>query len=71
MIIKCPTCGTGMHKMDHGSKDKHYFLCTINTGATPANIDIGTGLAVDAYGCVKCGTITLQSDAIIGQDVKY
>lgn len=69
MVFKCPICGDTLHKIDHGSKGKCYFLCTVDTNTQPVNIDIGTGMAVDAYGCVKCGTIILQSNHIIGQSV--
>ncbi len=69
MVFRCPICGDTLHKIDHESKDKHYFICTVDSSTQPANIDIGKGIAVDAYGCVKCGTIILQSNQIIGQSV--
>lgn len=69
MIIKCASCGSVMHKLENG--DKQYFLCTIDTKVTPANIEIGSGLPVDAYGCVKCGSITLHNSKIVGQQVRF
>jgi hypothetical protein len=69
ITLKCGSCGSVMHKMDNNGK--HYFLCTVDTNVTPANIDIGSGLPVDAYGCVKCGAVTLHTEAILGQQPRY
>lgn len=67
--IKCGSCGSVMHLMENNGKK--YFLCTVDTSQTPANIDIGSGLPVDAYGCVKCGAVTLYNSAVIGQSPRY
>ena len=70
MTIKCPTCGIAMHKIEIPGNKQH-FLCTIDTSVVPPNIDLGTGMPVDAYGCVKCGSISLKSEKIIGEQPRY
>lgn len=69
MVIRCSSCGAFMPKVDNNGKK--YFLCTVDTNTTPANIDVSRGLAVDVYGCVKCGTITLNSELLIGQQLTF
>ena len=64
MPHKCPFCEQySMVKIEHG-KGKHYFLCEVDTNVSPANIDITTGIPVDAFGCTKCGTIILNNPDI-------
>lgn len=63
MLYNCPMCNNMLQKIQHDG-GKQYFLCTVDTSVTPANIDVTTGMPVDAYGCTNCGTIMLNSAKI-------
>lgn len=67
IIKKCGCCGDVLHKIENGTKK--YFLTTIDMQSK--NVDMGTGMPVDAYGCVKCGAITLFDNSIVGQQPRY
>ncbi len=67
MTKMCPICKMNSLKEIQHDADKHYFLCEVDTSENPANIDIGTGLPVDAWGCTNCGTIILNNSNIINK----
>lgn len=67
MIKMCPICSTGILKEITHKAGRHYFLCEVDTSVNPANVDIGTGLPVDAWGCTNCVTIILNSSNIINK----
>lgn len=63
MLYNCPICNNALKKIQHEG-GKQYFLCTVDPTITPANIDITSGIGVDAYGCINCGTVILNSPKI-------
>lgn len=69
ITIKCGSCGSVMHKIENNGKK--YFLCNVDTRVTPPNVDLGSGMPVDAFGCVNCGAITLYDSKVVGQQPRF
>lgn len=61
--MKCPNCG---QEMAHMNNDQKYLLSELGPNNS---LNIGTGLVVQALGCVHCGYIAIYNKTICGAKV--
>lgn len=63
--MHCPNCGKDMSRMNN---DQKYLLTELGPNNS---VNIGSGLVVNALGCVNCGCIVLHNPDIIGAKVTH